>query len=54
LLDASASDAEEVLSVRFREPAIAFGDVGRYRQSGAIELVGEEEALRLATLAQGK
>jgi len=41
-LYAASGDAEEVLSVAFRESAVAFGDVGGNGQRRSIELVGKE------------
>jgi len=52
LLNAPAGDAEEVLSVGLGESPVALGDVCRDGQGGTVELVGEEEALRLTLLPQ--
>ena len=41
-LYAASGDAEEVFSVRFREPAVAFGDVRGDGQRCPVQLVGQE------------
>jgi hypothetical protein len=51
-LDAATGDAEEVLPVRFREPAVAFGDVGRDGKGRPVQLVGQEEVAARELLRQ--
>jgi hypothetical protein len=58
-LNRPARDTEEVLSVTYSEAAITLGDVGRYRERRAVQLIDEEveaarEGLRELTDTVGK
>ena len=52
LLHAAASDAEKVLSVWFRESAVAFSNVGGSGQGCTVELISQEEVAAREALGQ--
>ena len=41
-LNAAAGDAEKITAIGLREAAVAFGDVGRDLECGAVQLVDQE------------
>jgi hypothetical protein len=53
LLDRAARDREEVFAVGRGEAAVALGEIGGDRESGAVELVGEEVEAAREGLSQG-
>ena len=54
LEDRSARDAEELLAIGFREPAVAFGKVGGDGYGCAVELIGEEAVAAGEVLGGGE